>query len=106
MESTKSEAERTVLCKHLDVKAFFTAILRLYSPIHREMRESLLLKTEGRINRGISPAKKAQAKPLRKIMTMGMLTILVKAKPDIDSITGLNLTAVRHTTVQVTRVPS
>jgi hypothetical protein len=39
----KSEAERTVLCKHLDGKALFTAMLRLYATIHREMRESLLL---------------------------------------------------------------
>jgi hypothetical protein len=40
---TKSEAERTVLCKHLDIKALFTAMLHLYAAIHREMRESLLL---------------------------------------------------------------
>jgi hypothetical protein len=40
---TKSEAERTVLCKHLDGNALFTAMLRLYAAIHREMRESLLL---------------------------------------------------------------
>jgi hypothetical protein len=39
---TKAEAERTVLCKHLDGKALFTAILRLYVAIHRETRESLL----------------------------------------------------------------
>jgi hypothetical protein len=40
---SKSETERTVLCKHLDGKALFTATLRLYAAIHREMRESLLL---------------------------------------------------------------
>jgi hypothetical protein len=34
---TKAESERTVLCKHLDGKALFTAILRLYAAIHREM---------------------------------------------------------------------
>jgi hypothetical protein len=43
---TKSEAEKTVLCKHLDGKALFTAILRLYAAIHREMRDSLLEQQE------------------------------------------------------------
>jgi formamidopyrimidine-DNA glycosylase len=36
----RAEAERTVLCKHLDGKALFTAMLRLYAAIHREMRGS------------------------------------------------------------------
>jgi hypothetical protein len=31
--------------------------------------------------------------------------ILDKANPDIESIRGLNLAAVKHTTVQVTRLP-
>jgi hypothetical protein len=39
----KSEAERRVLCKPLDGKALFTAMLHLYAAIHREMRESLQL---------------------------------------------------------------
>jgi hypothetical protein len=30
----KAEAERTVLCKHLQGKALFTSILRLYAAIH------------------------------------------------------------------------
>jgi hypothetical protein len=30
-----------MLCKHLDGKAFFTGILRLYADIHREIRDSL-----------------------------------------------------------------
>jgi hypothetical protein len=37
----KEEAERTVLCKHLDGKTLFTGILRLYAAIHREMKEML-----------------------------------------------------------------
>jgi hypothetical protein len=37
----KAEAERTVLCKHLDDKALFTGILRLYAAIHREMNATL-----------------------------------------------------------------
>jgi hypothetical protein len=37
-----AEAERTVLCKHLDSKALFTAMLRLYAAIHREMCDSVL----------------------------------------------------------------
>jgi hypothetical protein len=37
----KSEAERRVLCKHLEGKALFTAILRMYAA-NRELRESLL----------------------------------------------------------------
>jgi hypothetical protein len=36
----RAETERTVLCKQLDGKAFFTAILCLYAAIHREMRDS------------------------------------------------------------------
>ncbi|PNF32962.1 hypothetical protein B7P43_G16729 [Cryptotermes secundus] len=33
----KSEVERIVLCKHLDGKALFTAILGMYTDINREM---------------------------------------------------------------------
>jgi hypothetical protein len=33
----RAEAERTVLCTHLDGKALFTAILRLYAAIHRNI---------------------------------------------------------------------
>jgi hypothetical protein len=40
-----------------------------------------------------------------KIIIMRMFAILDKAKHDIESIRGLNLAAVRHTTVQVTRLP-
>jgi hypothetical protein len=38
----KAEAERVVLCKHLDGKALFTAMLRLYAALHREMRDTIL----------------------------------------------------------------
>jgi hypothetical protein len=38
---TRAEAERTILCKHLDGKALFTGILRLYAAIHRGMNETL-----------------------------------------------------------------
>jgi hypothetical protein len=38
----RAEAEKTVLCKHLNGKALFTAILRLYAAIHRDMRDSFL----------------------------------------------------------------
>jgi hypothetical protein len=38
----KAEAERTVLSKHLDGKALFTAVLRLYAATHRELREIFL----------------------------------------------------------------
>jgi hypothetical protein len=38
----KAEAERVVLCKHLDGKALFTAMLRLYAALHREMRYTIL----------------------------------------------------------------
>jgi hypothetical protein len=37
-------------------------------------------------------------------MKMKMFAILDKVKPDIENIRGLNLAAVRHTTVQVTRL--
>jgi DMSO/TMAO reductase YedYZ heme-binding membrane subunit len=40
-----------------------------------------------------------------KIMITKMFAILDKAKPDIESIRGLNLAAVKHTTVHVTRLP-
>jgi hypothetical protein len=34
-----------------------------------------------------------------------MFAMLDKAKPDIESIRGLNLAAVKHTAVQVSRLP-
>jgi hypothetical protein len=37
-----SETERRVLCKHMEGKALFTAMLRMYAAIHRGLRESLL----------------------------------------------------------------
>jgi hypothetical protein len=40
-----------------------------------------------------------------KIMIKELFAILEKAKPDIENITGLNLAAVKHTTVQVTGLP-
>jgi hypothetical protein len=40
----KAENEKSVLCKHLDGKALFTGMLRLYAAIHREMEDSLLSK--------------------------------------------------------------
>jgi hypothetical protein len=42
-----AEAERVVLCKHMDGKALFTAILRLHAATHREMLSSLVKTTEG-----------------------------------------------------------
>jgi hypothetical protein len=39
---TRAENERAVLCKHLGGKALFTAMLRLYAALHRELRYSLL----------------------------------------------------------------
>jgi hypothetical protein len=38
----RAETERAVLCKHLDGKVLFTAMLRLYAAIHREMRDSVM----------------------------------------------------------------
>jgi hypothetical protein len=38
----RAEAERVVLGKHLDGKALFTAILRLYAALHRELGDSIL----------------------------------------------------------------
>jgi hypothetical protein len=38
----KAEAERVVLCKHLDGKAQFTPTLRLYAALHRELRDTIL----------------------------------------------------------------
>jgi hypothetical protein len=40
----KAEAQRTVLCKHLDGKALFTGMLRLYAATHRKMKILLNLK--------------------------------------------------------------
>jgi hypothetical protein len=42
----RAETERTELCKHLDGKGTFTAMLCLYAAIHREMYDSLQLKQE------------------------------------------------------------
>jgi hypothetical protein len=52
-----------VLCKHLEDKALFTAMLRLYAVIHKEMRDSFLLK---KITRRILRTKETQGKPLRR----------------------------------------
>jgi hypothetical protein len=38
----RAEAERAVLCKHLDGKVLYTSMLRLYAALHREMRDSIL----------------------------------------------------------------
>jgi hypothetical protein len=38
-------------------------------------------------------------------MAMKVFAILDKAKPDVENIRGLNLAAVRYTTVHVTRLP-
>jgi hypothetical protein len=42
-----AEAERVVLCKHMDGKALFTAILRLYAATHTEMLSCLVKPTKG-----------------------------------------------------------
>jgi hypothetical protein len=39
--TSRAEAERIVLCKHLEGKSLFTAMLRLYAVTHRELRDSL-----------------------------------------------------------------
>jgi hypothetical protein len=44
--TTKAEAEKLVLCKHLEGKTLITAILRLYAATHREMVETLLQEVE------------------------------------------------------------
>jgi hypothetical protein len=43
---SKVEAERAVLCKHLDGKAIFLVVLRMYAALHRELRDSLLLEEQ------------------------------------------------------------
>jgi hypothetical protein len=40
--TTRAEAERVVLCKHLEGKALFAAILCLVATTHKELRGSLL----------------------------------------------------------------
>jgi hypothetical protein len=37
-----AENKENVLCKHLDGKALFTGMMRLYAAIHRELEDSLL----------------------------------------------------------------
>jgi hypothetical protein len=41
----------------------------------------------------------------QRIVKMQMFATLYKAKPDTGNIRGLILAAVKHTTVQVTRLP-
>jgi hypothetical protein len=36
----QTDVERAVLCKHLDGKALYTAILHIYALTHKEMRQS------------------------------------------------------------------
>jgi hypothetical protein len=61
--TAKVEAERAVLCKHLDGKALFTAMLHMYANLHRELRDSLLPKET---TRGIPRAQKTKTNRLRK----------------------------------------
>jgi hypothetical protein len=42
----KAENEKNVLCKHVNRKALFTGMLRLYAAIHRELKDSLLPKCD------------------------------------------------------------
>jgi hypothetical protein len=44
--TTRAEAERAVLCKYLEGKALFAAILSLYATTHTELRGSLLPEPE------------------------------------------------------------
>jgi hypothetical protein len=37
---SKAEDERSILCKHLEGKALFTAVLHPYATTHRELRDS------------------------------------------------------------------
>jgi hypothetical protein len=39
--TTRAETERAVLCKHLEGKALYSALLRLYATTHKELRDSL-----------------------------------------------------------------
>jgi hypothetical protein len=39
---TRVETERAVICKHLCGKALYTAMLRLYTALHNELRDSVL----------------------------------------------------------------
>jgi hypothetical protein len=39
--TSRTEAERIVLCKHQEGKPLFTAMLHLYAAMHREFRDSL-----------------------------------------------------------------
>jgi hypothetical protein len=43
----RAEAEKRVLCKHLEGKYLFTGMLRLHALTHREMRDSLLNTRKG-----------------------------------------------------------
>jgi hypothetical protein len=38
--TSKAKVERSMLCKHLEGKVFFTAMLHLYTTMHRELRDS------------------------------------------------------------------
>lgn len=44
--TTRAEAERAVLCKHLEGKALLTAILHLYATAHKELRDTILPEPE------------------------------------------------------------
>jgi hypothetical protein len=64
---TRAETERAVLCKHIGGKALFTAMLRLYAALHRELRDTALpVWGQTEIDRGISRAEETQAKSLRR----------------------------------------
>jgi hypothetical protein len=62
----RAEAERRVLCKHLEGKALFTGMLRLYALTHREMRDFLLNTSKGepaQVNEGFREQKRRKRIP-------------------------------------------
>jgi hypothetical protein len=61
----KVESERTLLCKHLDCKAFLRAMLHMYTAIHKELRDSLQPEQQQNEFREGEKNKETETDPLR-----------------------------------------
>jgi hypothetical protein len=69
-----------VLSKHLDGKALFTAMLRLYAAIHREMRDSVLPEQEESTVEFLEQ-KRRMRNPLEKQAKRSKTTIMPTSGP-------------------------
>jgi hypothetical protein len=79
----KAEAERVVLCKHLEGKALFTAMLWLYAALHRELLDTIIsaLQTSTEEFREQRIRKRITSDDQAKMSKTAMPTPVAKPRP-------------------------